>query len=349
MLLRNCSRTLLAAGCIVLLMVAARPDAADKSASAMATAATRFVESLTPEQRPKAVYAFDSAERMKFHFIPTEMFPRNGLTIGEMTEAQRKLAHAMLQAGLSQRGYMTATGIMDLENILRALEGTGGKLVRDPVRYFFAVFGTPGPRGAWGWRAEGHHISLSFTVVNGSFVNVAPAFFGTNPAEVRDGEKKGLRILGPEEDAARALVTALDDSQRTKAVINATAPNDIATMNTLEISPLTPPGIGAADLNANQRAMLMKVIEAYTSQMASDIAADRTAKLQKAGVEKITFAWAGPVERGQRHYYRVQGPTFLIEFDNTQNNGNHVHSVWRDFDGDFGRDILREHLRAAAH
>jgi hypothetical protein len=348
---RVCSRTLLAAGCIALLLVAARvgTSAADKSAAAMATAANQFLQSLTPDQRQKAAYAFDSAERMKFHFIPTEMFARNGLTIGEMTEAQRKLAHAMLQAGLSQRGYMTATGIMDLERILAALEGPGGKLVRDPVRYFFAVFGTPGPKGAWGWRAEGHHISLSFTVVNGSFVNVAPAFFGTNPAEVRDGEKKGLRILGAEEDAARALVTALDESQRAKAIFNATAPNDIATMNTLDISPLTPGGIASAELNQNQRAMLMKVIETYTSQMAPDIAADRTARLQKAGVDKITFAWAGPIERGQRHYYRVQGPTFLIEYDNTQNNGNHVHSVWRDFQGDFGRDLLREHLKATAH
>jgi hypothetical protein len=348
-MMRRCSRTVLAASFIALLIVTARPDAADKSAAAMATAANQFLASLTPEQRQKAAFAFDSAERMKFHFIPTEMFARNGLIIGEMTEPQRKLAHAMLQAGLSQRGYMTATGIMDLENILRALEGAGGKLVRDPVRYFFAVFGTPGPKGAWGWRAEGHHISLNFTVVNGSFVNVAPAFFGTNPAEVRDGEKKGLRILGPEEDAARALVTALDEAQRAKAVFNATAPNDIVTMNTLDINPLTPGGITAGELNQNQRGLLTKVIETYTSQMAPDIAADRAARFQKAGVEKITFAWAGPIERGQRHYYRVQGPTFLIEFDNTQNNGNHVHSVWRDFEGDFGRDLLREHLKANAH
>jgi hypothetical protein len=166
---------------------------------------------------------------------------------------------------------------------------------------------------------------------------------------VLEGPRKGLRILAAEEDTARALLSSLDDGQRGKAVISATAPNDIATMNTVDINPLTPVGITADALRSNQRELLMKVIEAYTSAMASDIAADRMARLHKAGVEKIAFAWAGEAERGRRHYYRVQGPTFLIEFDNTQNNANHIHSVWRDFAGDFGRDLLREHLKSVAH
>ena len=209
------------------------------------------------------------------------------------------------------------------------------------------MFGTPSPRGGWGWRVEGHHVSLSVTVVNGSFVATSPMFFGTNPAEVRDGAKKGLRILGAEEDTARALLTSLDASQRATAVINAAAPNDIATMNTLTINPLTPPGIAAAALTPPQREQLMRLVEVYTSSMAADLAADRLSRIRAAGLEKITFAWAGEAERGKRHYYRVQGPTFLIEFDNTQNDANHVHSVWRDFQGDFGRDLLREHLKAA--
>ena len=185
---------------------------AEKSAASMADAATKFVSSLTPEQRQKAAFAFESEERLKWHFIPTEMFARNGLTVGEMTEAQRKLAHGLLQSGLSQRGYMTATAIMDLETVLNALEsaqrqaGRGGEsMVRDPVRYFFSVFGTPSPRGAWGWRVEGHHVSLNFSVVNGSFVAASPSFFGSNPAEVREGPKKGTRILATQEDSARAL------------------------------------------------------------------------------------------------------------------------------------------------
>jgi hypothetical protein len=287
------------------------------------------------------------------------MFPRNGLTIGDMTEAQRKAAHGLLQSGLSQRGYMTATAIMDLETILNTIEsaarqaapaGRGGNvLVRDPVRYFFSVFGTPSARGAWGWRVEGHHISLNFTVVNGSFVAASPTFFGTNPAEVRDGPQKGTRILASQEDSARALLMALDEGQRKQAVFAAAAPNDISTMNALDIKPLAPGGVGAASLSASQQKMLMAVIDSYASAMAPDIASERLDRIRKAGVETITFAWAGDAARGQRHYYRVQGPTFLIEFDNTQNNANHIHSVWRDFQGDFGRDLLREHLKTVAH
>ena len=329
---------------------------AEKSAASMADAATKFVSSLTPEQRQKAAFAFESEERLKWHFIPTEMFARNGLTVGEMTEAQRKLAHGLLQSGLSQRGYMTATAIMDLETVLNALEsaqrsaGRGGEsMVRDPFRYFFSVFGTPSPRGAWGWRVEGHHVSLNFSVVNGSFVAASPSFFGSNPAEVREGPKKGTRILATQEDSARALLMALDDGQRKQAVIDAAAPNDISTMNAVDIKPLAPGGIGVDKLNAKQREMLMAVIDSYASAMAPDIASERLDRIRKAGVEKVTFAWAGEAARGQRHYYRVQGPTFLIEFDNTQNNANHIHSVWRDFQGDFGRDLLREHLKTVAH
>jgi hypothetical protein len=330
---------------------------AEKSAATMASAANTLLAGLTPEQRQKAAFAFESDERLKWHFIPTEMFARNGLTIGDMTEAQRRLAHGLLQAGLSQRGYLTATAIMDLETVLNAIEaagragggGRGTALVRDPVRYFFSVFGAPSPRGAWGWRVEGHHVSLSFTVVNGNLVASSPAFFGSNPAEVQDGPKKGLRILGAQEDSARALLMALDDSQRGKALVAAAAPNDISTMNTLDIKPLSPAGITADALSPAQRQMLMAIVDAYASAMAADVAAERLDKIRKAGVEKISFAWAGEAERGRRHYYRVQGPTFLIEYDNTQNNANHVHSVWRDFEGDFGRDLLREHLRAVAH
>ena len=332
--------------------------ASERSASSMASAASQFLTSLSNEQRQQAAFAFDSDERLKWHFIPTDMFPRNGLTIKAMSEPQRKLAHALLRTGLSQRGYLTATQIMDLETILGALEaaersaapaGRGQAMVRDTERYFFSVFGTPSPKGAWGWRVEGHHISLHFTVVNGALIAGSPTFFGVNPAEVRSGPKAGLRILGEHEDAARALLMALDAPRRAKALINTVAPGDIVTMNQLPITPLSPAGITASELAPNQRDLLMKVIDLYVSAMTEDVAADRMDRLRKAGVEKIGFAWAGEAERGKKHYYRIQGPTFLIEFDNTQNDANHIHSVWRDFDGDFGRDLLREHLASVAH
>jgi len=321
----------------------------------MAEAAAGFVASLTPEQRQKAVFPFEGAERLHWNFIPTEAFPRNGLTVMEMTDAQRKRAHDLLKAGLSQRGYLTATAIMDLETTLGELEGraqaAGGRgegMRRDPVRYFFSVFGTPSTKSPWGWRVEGHHVSLHFTVVNGTLVASSPSFFGSNPAEVREGPKKGLRILADQEDTARALLAAFDEKQRAKAVIQGVALNEIVTTNKVDITPLSPVGITADAMTPAQRDMLMKVVDTYISKMANDIAVERTAKLRKAGLEKIAFAWAGDAERGKKHYYRVQGPTFLIEHDNSQNDGNHIHSIWRDFNGDFGRDLLREHI-AQAH
>jgi Protein of unknown function (DUF3500) len=346
------------AGAMAVALAVGSLVAAERSSSAMASAASKFMASLTPEQRQQASFEFNSDERLRWHFIPTEMFPRKGLLVRDMNDAQRKLAHDLLKAGLSQRGYLTASSIMDLETVLGALEEaqrttersrTGTPLVRDPVKYFFSIFGTPSTQNTWGWRVEGHHVSLHFNVVNGTLVASSPTFFGSNPAEVREGPKKGLRILGAEEDAARAVLNSLDQGQRAKAVIETTAPSDMITMEKNDIKPLSPVGITADALNANQRELLMKLIDVYVGFMAADIAADRQAKLKKAGLEKIGFAWAGPLEKGQKHYYRVQGPTFLIEYDNTQNDGNHIHSVWRDFDGDFGRDLLREHVKSTPH
>ena len=349
--------------CLVVASIAAvaigSTIAAERSSSAMADAATRLVGSLTPEQRQQASFAFDADERMHWHFIPTEMFPRKGLLVRAMNEPQRKLAHALLKAGLSQRGYLTATSIMDLETVLKALEASeraaapqpprGPVLERDPEKYFFSIFGRPSAKDTWGWRVEGHHVSLQYPDVNGTLVASSPSFFGSNPAEVREGPKKGLRILGAEEDAARSLLQSLDAAQRAQATIDATAPGDMLTMANVNISPLSPSGLTAAAMTAAQRDLLMKLVDVYIGKMAADIAEDRTARVRKAGVEKIAFAWAGETERGKKHYYRIQGPTFLVEYDNTQNDGNHIHSVWRDFSGDFGRDLLREHLKSTPH
>ena len=343
----------------------------------MTTAATRFLEALTAEQRKQATYPLESEEYLRWNFIPTEAFPRNGLTLGAMNETQRKLAHDLLRSGLSVRGYETYTAIIALEDILRVVEGAragggrpggggaapgaapggaapgggrgGGRggFERDPNKYFFTVFGQRSATGNWGWRVEGHHISLHFLVAKGAVAASTPSFAGSNPAEVRDGAEKGKRVLASLEDPGRALVMALDDKQRATAIINTTAPNEIVTNNTLDIKPLSPDGLKASAMTAAQRDLLTKVIDAYSGLMAPDVAAQRMAKIKAAGFENIAFAWAGPVDRGALHYYRVQGPTFLIEFDNTQNQGNHVHSIWRDFNGDFGRDLLREHIKTA--
>jgi hypothetical protein len=352
-----CTRAILAVGFAAALAIGSM-IAAERTSSSMASAATKFLASLTPEQRQQASFPFASDERMHWHFIPTEMFPRKGLLVRDMNESQRKLAHDLLRASLSQRGYLTASSIMDLETVLGDLEkaeraenpGRGGNVLeRNPEKYFFSVFGTPSGQEPWGWRVEGHHVSLHFTVVKGNLVASSPTFFGSNPAEVRQGPKKGLRILGAEEDAARALLQALDPAQQQKAIIAAAAPGDMLTMANVNINPLSPSGIMAEALNPPQRDLLMKLIDVYVGYMPSDVAGERMSRLTKAGIEKIGFAWAGETERGKKHYYRIQGPTFLVEYDNTQNDGNHIHSVWRDFEGDFGRDLLREHLKTVAH
>jgi hypothetical protein len=331
--------------------------ASQRTASSMAKASAALLDSLTPEQRQKMAMPFDSADRTRWNFIPTNMFPRQGLPLKDMTEPQRKLAHELLRTALSQRGYTTTTTVMnDLEAILRDTEAaaraakgltTPGN-VRDPELYYFSVFGTPA-KGPWGWRVEGHHISLHFTIGNGGVIAASPTFWGSNPAEVLEGPKKGLRALDKEQDAGRALVMALDDAQRKTAIYAEVAPNDILTTTKHPIDPLKPDGVLASAMTPKQQALLMQLVQVYTGQMSEDTAAERLAEIKKAGVDKISFAWAGPIEPGQRHYYRVQGPTFLIEFDNTQNNGNHIHSVWRDFESDFGRDLLREHLVAVQH
>jgi hypothetical protein len=325
--------------------------ASQRSAAAMSKAASDLLGALTPDQRTKAAFSFSSDDRLRWHFIPNEMFPRKGLMLKDMTEQQRRLAHDLLRTGLSARGYDKVTTIISLEDILKVVEA-GGKFARDKEEYLFSIFGTPGPKGAWGWRVEGHHISIRFTINDGSVKNQvasSPMFLGSNPAEVRDGERRGLRVLGEEEDAGRALVASLSADQLRSAVFNATAPGDILTMNKNDIAPLADEGILYSALQPAQQALLRKVIEVYAGAMEADVAAERMKVATGAGLDKLRFAWAGSTEKGQKHYYRIQGPTFLIEFDNTQNNGNHVHSVWRDFNGDFGRDILREHVAAVAH
>jgi hypothetical protein len=345
---RFTSPRLIVAGALLCALAAGAVVSAQRASSSMATAADRFLASLTADQRKQATYPLESDERLRWNFIPDEMFPRNGLPFKDMTEPQRKAAHDLLRSGLSARGYETYTGIMQLEHILRATEG-GVRMARDADAYRFTIFSTPSTTSPWAWRVEGHHVSLHFTIVNGSAIASTPSFAGSNPAEVLEGADKGKRVLGVLEDTGRALVMALDASQRKSATLDATAPNEILTRNALDIDPLSPEGLRASAMTPAQRDLLMRVIDAYAGLMTTDLAAERLSKITAAGVEKLTFAWAGPVERGQKHYYRVQGPTFLIEFDNTQNNGNHVHSIWRDFKGDFGRDLLREHLTTAQH
>jgi hypothetical protein len=319
--------------------------ARERSAGVMAERAQAFLGSLSEADRARATFALDHVQRFDWAYVPRA---RQGMPLKDLSADQRRLAHELLKTGLSASGYRKATAIIELENVLRAIES--GSIVRDPELYFFTIFGTPSTTEPWGWRVEGHHLSLNFTVVKGTLVANTPAFFGANPAEVRvPGPQKGQRVLAAEEDKARALVRALTDAQRRVAIIEATAPRDILTTNSAKADPLAPAGVELAAMPQAQQAMLRELIDVYLAVMPDDIAAARRQAIARTGEGPIRFAWMGGFEPGQPHYYRVQGPTFLIEYDNTQNDANHIHSVWRDFEGDFGRDLLREHYRSSAH
>jgi hypothetical protein len=315
-----------------------------QSAPVMSETAKAFLASLTPEQKAQAVFAFDADERLNWHFIPKE---RKGLPLKDMTPPQKHLAHSLLNAGLSQRGYIKATTIMSLEDVLRILEKDSG-VRRNPEGYFFSVFGEPSEQGIWGYRVEGHHLSLNFSIVNGKVIG-SPNFFGANPAEVREGPRKGLRVLHAEEDKARELLTALTPEQKKVAILTKDAYKDIITMASRKASlEGQPSGLNAGKMNAKQRALLQAVLEEYANNMPEQVAQARLDQIKKAG-NNLHFAWTGVEEKGGPHYYRIQAPEFLIEYDNTQNNANHIHSVWRDFKGDFGLDLLGDHYKSSPH
>jgi hypothetical protein len=319
------------------------PLHAHDATAEMADAAKNFLGALTAEQKAKATFEFAGAERTNWHFIPRA---RKGLAIKEMTHEQRLLAHALLATGMSHRGYAKAVSIMSLEAVLAELEkGRVGGAVRDPELYFVSVFGTPGGKEPWGWRVEGHHLSLNFTTAGDAAPALTPSFFGTNPGEIRTGPRAGTRVLAAEEELGRALVKSLTDEQRKTAVILAEAPKDI--LNVPGRNATKAEGLAQGKLTAEQGALLVKLVKEYLFRHRPDVAAEEWAKIEKAGLDKLHFAWAGGFERGKPHYYRVQGGSFVLEYDNTQNEANHVHSLWRDFDRDFGADLLGEHYKAA--
>jgi hypothetical protein len=332
------------------LLVTQRTPAA---ARRMADAANRFVDSLTPWQREQATFPFEGDERYYWHYTPIE---RNGLLLLEMTPAQQELAFALMATGLSERGTQTARQIVALETILRLeehIERPGQeRWDRNPLRYYFSVFGQPGSTEPWAWRVGGHHIGFHFTVVDGDLISPLPIFFGANPSEVKHGPETGLRTLPEEEDLARELVQSLDADQKKIAIVDETAPDDILTKNYRSVSPaMTPVGITLSQLGGGQRDLLVRLIRHYVEHIADDLVPNEWAKIEGAGLDRVTFAWAGPIEKAKYngHYYIVKGPTFMLEYDNTQQDANHIHSVWRDFTNDWAEDLLASHLTNTRH
>ena len=315
----------------------------------MAAAAGQFLAKLSDDQRSTASLSVeDEAERKNWHYTPVE---RQGLMLKDMDAVQVDYAHRLLATGLSGAGVHKAKSIIDLEPILREIEGPGGKWKRDPERYYVSVFGTPGDGRKWGWRFEGHHVSVNYTIVNGELIGPTPVFFGSNPARVLHGEKEGIRALKEEEDVARDLLASLDDDQKKVAIVSDEAPADILTKNVPKMGDelsSEPEGLGGRDMTEAQNATVQELIEVYVRRLPDAVAEQELARVRTVEAGDIRFAWAGSEERGEGHYYRVVGPVFLAEYDCTQNDANHIHAVWRNPLNDFGDDILARHY-AAAH
>lgn len=318
--------------------------AAHGPGDAMAEAATDFLAALDSQQRAKAQFDFTDKERLNWHFVPME---RAGLSLKEMQGDQRTLAIGLLQSALSQRGYWKATHILALEQIL--YEMANNSPFRDPEKYHVFIFGEPSPSQTWGFRFEGHHLSVSITLVDGQDISTTPTFMGASPAHVKQGPHAGLRVLHAEGDLARQLLASLSEQQRNNAVISATAPEDIISLPGRDAVTLEPVGLSAHDMNDQQRDQVMAVISEYVNNFRTELAKTDLEKIHAAGIEKLTFAWAGGDQAGQGSYYRIQGPSFIMEYDNTQDNANHVHVVWRDFANDFGADMLKRHYESVPH
>lgn len=308
----------------------------------MSDAARAYLNSLTPEQRAKTTIPFNDDERSNWHFIPLEN--RKGVALREMTPPQKHLAEALLSSALSTQGIVKAHTIMSLEQVLKDIE-QGKAQERDPEKYFVSIFGEPSEKGTWGFRFEGHHVAMNFTIVNGKIAS-SPNFFGSNPAEVKTGPRAGLRALKREEDIARELVKSMTADQKKVAIVDKKAPADILTSDSRKAALSGQPnGIPYSQLNAKQKDVIEALVAEYAMNFPPMIADFRMDQFKKSQAN-LYFAWAGGIEPGDMHYYRIQTPLFLIEYDKTQDNGNHIHSVWRDFNGDFGADLLAQHYAA---
>jgi hypothetical protein len=341
-----------AAGCGAALVFTPNADAAKaqgRGDPGAEQAARAFLASLPAELRRSAVFPANSPERLAWHYVPMD---RVGVSLLKLDDPQSELLGPLLATALSPEGLLAARGVMKHENILRRVEteaGVANASRRDPGLYYTAVFGTPNAAAPWGWRFEGHHLSINVTQLPGQPAIVAPVFVGANPARVLAGANAGFRLLAAEEDLGRELVKMLSPEKLEVALISATAPGEILTRNDPKVAPLATVGLAAASMSEAERAQLKRLLGLYVGRMNADSAQDQLARIERAGFEKVHFAWAGGTETGEPHYYRIHGPTVLIEYDDTQNDANHIHTVFRDLTRDLGGDALRAHYRIDSH
>lgn len=314
----------------------------------MAAAAIKFLQSLNNDQKQKAQFSFEDEERFNWNFVPIE---RKGISIRELNADQLAAAMHLLEWVLSDKGIQKTTAIIKLESVLKEVEGRAADdFYRDPLKYYFSIFGNPGET-IWGWRLEGHHVAFNFSSQNNQLISGTPGFLGSNPAVVQSGPQKGLEILKEETELGFALLHSLNGTQKEKAIINTTAPAEIITSNKRKAMINDPKGILYSELSNDQKNKFLQLLQLYLNRYKPTFAKKMLQDIETADMNKLQFAWAGALAPGigNKHYYRIQGPTIIIEYDNTQNNANHVHTVIRDLKNDFGGDQLLEHYKKSKH
>jgi Protein of unknown function (DUF3500) len=315
----------------------------------MTGAAIKFLQLLSASQKAKTQFVFADEERFNWHYIPIE---RKGIPVKELTAEQRKAGLDLLHTVLSDTGFNKTSAVMQLEKVLKEVENRAANDDhRDPEKYYFSVFGNPVTDSVWGWRFEGHHAAFNFSSKNNHLVSATPGFLGTNPAIVLSGPEKGKQILKDETELGFTLLHSLDTKQLEKAVINAVAPAEILTADSRKAMVSDPQGILYSELTIEQQKIFMQLLGIYIHRYTRFFAMGMMHEIESAGLNNLRFAWAGDQQPGpgHPHYYRLQGPTLIIEYDNTQNNANHVHTVIRDLKNDFGGDELQEHYNKTKH
>jgi hypothetical protein len=332
------TRKLIIGMCVVFTMGAlliAQNQQAPKSGLKMADAAKAYLAAISPEQRTQATFKYDDPERLNWHFIPRE---RKGLPLKALEGAPLLAAQQLIRSGLSEAGYDQALNVMSLEEVLYLIE-PGERAYRrdrrDPNKYYISVFGEPAATGLWGWRLEGHHLSLNFSVKDGQVISSTPEFFGANPGSIEAGKGREIRVLGPEEDIARQILKLCTPEQQKLCWVSKEAPGEVPGPNEPQAAVKDAVGLRYGQMSPDQQKLLKELLDEYLKNLPDDVESERRQKLNEAGIDKIAFAWYGEPDLHQAHHYRVQGPTFVIEYNNTQNNANHVHSMWRNLQGDF--------------
>jgi hypothetical protein len=309
--------------------------------------AITFLNSLDSKLKSKVQYVIADNERFNWHFVPRQ---RNGVALRDFSSQQYQLVMTMLKASLSEQGYTKASGVVALESILREMENRGATdAYRDPLNYYVTIFGRPSKDKPWGWRFEGHHVSVNFMSDKNELISSTPSFFGSNPGIVPRGAQKGKELLKLETDLGFELCNELSADQKKKAIFSDKALSEIIMSDRLKAERIEPSGILYKEMNVNQQQLFMRLLEVYVNNYQLGFADKLMNKIKKAGIENLSFAWAGELKPGNGTYYRIQGPELLIEYDNTQNNANHVHTAVRDLTNDFAEDILRDHYKKVKH